>query len=607
MKKSFLFIIALIFSISAVVAQYEKADAVFEKITKEYTLNADGTIEFHYFKQLKLRSYLSFNRLYGETFIVYNPDFQNLKINECFTLMADSTKIEAPGNAFNEVLPRFAAHSAKFNNLREMVVTHTATEIGATLFLDYTITTQKDYWPALMGNEIIQESSPVKEMEIIVNVPVSVELNNKMFGLRTAPEIIIQGNTKIYTWKFAGLEASPKESSIGNYLPGVPRLIFSTADNLEKTIQWIVNQDAFKNPLSQELIDFARKTKTDKSAEIAVLMALQEQVAKNMAFDNVPLEFSAFGARTPDEVWKSNGGAELEKAVLLAALLTAADIRAVPVLVGPKAFYDKNIGDLLTFDHVYVLASTKNEGDIYLSASQTDSQSLEYFSEGNVFIPLNLERSINPKEIGKAENKILAKADFVVDSLSAISGEMNLELMFATNPFLSMVTDQSYAKKLLYGGLSATDAETVKMVSSNTAKSVSTMKIVKKNPFKELSGYYRWELPSIKNGFESWHITYLDTERNCVLEIPFALTEEYEFTVKIPQNYTFINLKSNTEFKNNAGSVKIEFIPKGNTITVLRKLVVAEKEINPANYKDFRALVNAWLDQNQRSVVFKKQ
>lgn len=607
MKKSFLFIIAFIFSISIAVAQYENADAVFEKITKEYTLNQDGTLDFHYFKQLKLQSFLSFNRLYGETFIIYNPDFQNLKINESYTIMADSTKVEAPGNAFNEVLPYFAAHSAHFNNLREMVVTHTATEIGATLFLDYTITTQKDYWPALMGNEVIIESSPVKEMEIIVNVPVSTELTHKMFGLRLEPEVMVQNNMKVYTWKFAGVAASSKEPFVGTYQPGTPRLVFSTSESMENAIQWITSQEAFKAPLTAEMKDFAVKTKAEKNAEIAVLMALQEYLTKNMAFNNVPLEYSAFRVRTPEEIWKSNGGTEFEKAVLLAGLLNAADIRAVPVLAGPKNFYDKKVGSLLLFDHVYVLASTKNEGDIYLSVNRADSQSLEFQMDGNIIIPLNQERSINPKEFGKADNRIFVKADFFADSLEALSGEMNLELYFASNPFLALANNEKSINKQLSGGLSSGDSVAVKIVNSNPAKSSLNMKLLKKNPFKEISGYYRWELPLLKNGFESWHIAFLDTERSSILELPYSLTEEYEFTIKIPQGFTFVNLKSKTEFKNNAGSVKIEFIPKGNTIEVLRKLEVPEKQILPASYADFRALINAWLDQNQRSIVFKKQ
>jgi len=606
MKKPILLIISFIFSISAVIAQYENADAVFEKVTKEYTLNQDGTTEFHYYKQLKLQSFLSFNRLYGETFIVYNPDFQKLKINDSYTIMANGKKIETPGNAFNEVLPRFAAHSSYFNNLREMVVTHTATEIGASLFLDYTVTNDKDFMPALMGDEIIEESSPIKDLEIIVKVPADIELKYKMFNLRTAPEIMIQGNMKIFTWKFSGIDASPKEPFIGTYNEGTPRLIFSTAENMEKIVHWITYQDAFKSPMTEEMKTFADKIKAEKKGEIATLMALQEQVVKNMAFDNVPAEVVAFRSRTPEEVWKSNGGTELEKAILLSALLNEADILAFPVLSGPKEFYDKEVGDLLIFEHVYVQATTKNEGDIYISASQMNNESLEYSSVGDVFVPLDPERSFNSKEIGKSDNQISVMAEFSVDSLSTIAGEMNMELYFAANPFLAMANDQSYAKQLVNGGLSANDVQTIKLTSSNQAKSVLSMKIQKKDPFMEFSGYYRWELPVTRNGFESWHIGYLDPERNSTLEIPFPLVEEYEFMLKIPEGYEFLNLKSKNNLKNKAGSIKIEFIPKANSITVTRKLDITSRQISMANYADFRDLINAWLGQNQRSIVFKK-
>jgi hypothetical protein len=375
---------------------------------------------------------------------------------------------------------------------------------------------------------------------------------------------------------------------------------------MEKVVQWVVSQEAFKSPLTDKMKAFADKTKAEKTDEIGVLIALQEQVAKNMAFDNVPLEFSAFRARTPEEVWKSNGGTELEKAVLLAALLNETDIMAIPVLSGPQEYYIKEFGNLLIFDHVYVLASTKNEGDIYISASQIDNQSLEYLSDGAVFVPLDPERTINPKEIGKSDNRILAKAEFSVDSLTSIAGEMNMELYFAANPFLAMANDQSYAKHLLTGGLSDNDVQSVKLMSSNQAKSVLSMKIIKKDPFKEFSGYYKWELPATKNGFESWHIGFLDTERNSTMEIPFPLAEEYDFLVKIPEGYEYVNLKSKIDLKNKAGSIKIEFIPKGNSIIVTRKLEITSREISKGNYADFRELINAWLDQNQRTILFKK-
>jgi len=64
--------------------------------------------------------------------------------------MADGKKVETPSNAFNEILPSFAAGAPAFNGLRDMVITHTGLERGAVINLDYTLHTAKDNTPALM-------------------------------------------------------------------------------------------------------------------------------------------------------------------------------------------------------------------------------------------------------------------------------------------------------------------------------------------------------------------------------------------------------------------------------------------------------------------------
>ena len=124
-------------------SQDENYDAVYLQLKKEYTLNADGSIDYHYVKKQKLQTYRSFHNLYGETFIVYNPDFQSLKVNDVYTIMADGKKNPSPANAFNEVLPGFAANAPAYNKLREMVITHSGTERNAVLNLDYVLHSKK--------------------------------------------------------------------------------------------------------------------------------------------------------------------------------------------------------------------------------------------------------------------------------------------------------------------------------------------------------------------------------------------------------------------------------------------------------------------------------
>jgi len=606
MKKT-LFLITLVFTFFTVFAQYESADAVFEKVTKEYTLNEDGSMEYHYFKQLKLQSHMSFNRLYGETFIVYNPDFQELKINEAYTILPDSTRLKTPDNAFNEVLPRSAAHSATYNNLREMVVTHTGTEIGATIYLDYTLTTKKGYWPALMGNEVVQESSPVKEMQIIVNVPTNIELLNKMFNLRTGPEIIVKGGVKVYTWNFKGLKASPKEGFRGQCLPGTPRLIFSSAKNMANVKEWVAMKLETKGDPTSELIALVDKIKSEEKDEIKVMLALQKYVVDNLATDRVSLAEAGFNVHYPEQVWQSNGGSQFEKSVLLATLLKLAEISAVPVLAAPQKFFDPKIGDLFIFEDVYVNATTKGYGDILLSATHIDDQALQFKLAGKVLIHLQRTRGeLNEIKLNHVDNKIDMEATIQINDSLHLEGTVEMELLHAANPFLKLSADNKAIGKMLSGNVVCKKDGSVKVANTNPAKSEITMKLGSKNPPSQVAGYYSFELPVMKNGFESFHISYLESERLDPFVLPFSIDENYTYSIEVPAGYEFVNRKVKENLKNKAGSVSITFSPKGNKVEVVRQLNLDNKVIQTAQYAEFRELVNAWLDKNNSKVVFKK-
>ncbi len=603
MKKILIITIAaLIFNTAF--AQQENADAVFEKVTKTYTLNNDGSMSYQYFKQLKLFTHNAFNRFYGETFIVYNPGFQELKINDCYTIIANGNKVEAPDNAFNEVLPRAAAHSAAFNHLREMVVTHTGLELGATIFLDYTITTQKGYFPALMGNEIIEESSPVNEMEIIVKVPTDVELQHKMFKLRTGPEIMVVGSEKVYTWQFKGLKASPKEYFRGDLL-ATPRLIFSNLSKPGVLIDWLTQQKAFDYRLTDEMQAFVGDLK-DESNEIKTLLSIQKEVAKNMKYDHVPLDWLGYRVRTPEVVWKSNGGTELEKAVLLTALLKAADFNAVPVLVAPRKYYDKKVADLSLFEHAIVMVNTKGNGTLYISASEITDQSMEFNFGNNVLAPLykNADFSIMEPSAGKSGIQFSGEFKFTADM--KLSGLIEAELLGAFNPFLSLQEDKNSLKNIISGSMVSKEEGAIKVLNSNPAKTEAQLSVEKEAACKEQLGFYRWALPSAKKGFDSWHISYLNSKREDVFVLPYVLEEKYEFEIEIPAGFEYVNKKQAVNLKNKAGSVKIEISTKKNMISVKRELVLNSKEIPVQDYADFRALINEWLDENMKMIVFRK-
>lgn len=605
MKKNCLIILSLFFA-HFLFSQNENADAIFEKFIKEFTLEADGSTSYREYKQLKLITQFSFNRLYGETFIIYNPEFQNLKINNAYTVMADGSKVITPPNAFNEVLPRDAAFSATANHMKEMVVTHTATEMGATIFLDYTLTSAKGYLPGFMGNVLIQESSPIAELEVIVRIPSDQELNHRMIGLRTGPEIKIEANQKVYAWKFNGVQASPKEPLQGKYQLSAPRLLFTTAIGVAETINWLTNQQAFELQINDEMKAWTDNLRSKQTEEIETLMTIQKAVVENIVFERYNPEWLAYRARTPEEIWKSNGGNKLEKTLLLATLLKYANFNATPAIVGPKSLFDEKAINLTIFDDFVLIMNTKSFGTIYMSAVEISNQSLEYSLAQNIFIPLSKGISRAPVEPMKMDNKINIKGTISFNEELKPSGTMEVELTGANNPFLLLQNDKGKFKSLISNKM-IKDDDAISIKNSNVAKSELLVKVESTESISDNNGYYSWQLPVITGGFEKWRIAYLDKTRQSNLFLPYPIVEKYSYTITLPLDYTLINKRFNERLKNNVGTVSVEIKPKGNQIEINRELKLNTQMIYQIDYNEFRNMINFWLDKNLSTVVFKKK
>ena len=124
MKNTYYYIVTLAMLILAFPVK-AASEAEFGKLSKAYTLHADGSQEMRVQKELTLFTHAAMNRVYGESFIIYNPEFQTLKIHDSYTRQKDGTIVKTPENALLEVLPSVAADAPAYNGLKEMVVVHT--------------------------------------------------------------------------------------------------------------------------------------------------------------------------------------------------------------------------------------------------------------------------------------------------------------------------------------------------------------------------------------------------------------------------------------------------------------------------------------------------
>jgi hypothetical protein len=601
---SFLFISVFFLLNSAYVFSQDENnyDAVYLQLKKEYTLNPDGSMDYRYLKKLKLQTYRSFNSLYGETFIPYNPTFQTLKINEAYTIMTDGSKNPSPANAFNEVLPAFAANAPAYNNLREMVVTHSGTERNAIINLDYELHSNKGFYPCLMGNEVLAEVEPVEEMMVIIRVPIDKKLIFSVLNSSVTPQITKDGNFQLYTWVFTNVPAITTEDfqKGGNDL--TPRLIFSSEKDRLGLYKEFQKQPAFFYAVNEEMknavaLFIDNKDKTD------VALKLQDKVINEFRLYPVPMKYTGFTPRIPQETWNSNGGTLVEKALLLTALLKEAGLVANPVFMIRNNLYDEAIGSLMDIEDVLVKAELAGTGPVYLSLSNLNPQNLFYCDPERVFVELE-QGDIKIEKSPLFKNKVSLNGSFTISEDKQLMGEISFSGDNGTNPYLMLFRDKSKAKSLIGGGLSSGDLKDPSIPKMGIDQSSVVMAVQKDKAFRTDSGYFFFQLPLLTNGIESLGIHLLPKDRITPLEISSQIEENETFKIILSNNMKPFLPNEKKEIKNETGTFSFEVKTQGKKVLIHKSLNLEKKLIQPAEYPDFKALMDHWNADRYREVIF---
>lgn len=611
MKNSVSFFISTIFalSVSAIFCQTTQYDAEYQKLVKEYILQKDGSWDFHYHKEIKLLTYFSFHRLFGETFIVYNPEYQQLKINEAFTVMADGKKVPVPANAFNEVLPGFAAGIPAYNHLREMVVTHTGTEIGSVITLDYTIHSANNFLPFFFGMEEVGESVPVKDLRIIVRVPDEILMKDKITNSRMSPEIIELAGQRSITWSFRDVPALPKTA---NQDPGNKMVIFfSTAKDMTWAFFSFVNQEAFKSNPGPEITRRVESAIKDKKNDLDKILALQAVVIDELKPADIPLQYSGYKVRTPAEVWKSANATTLERAILLSDMLKIARINAYPVAIVNNAWFDNEMGNLAVFDNFMVQVNPRELGRIYLSVNQKQSQNLAYDLQDKTMIQLDPAIESMRTFVEKAaENRLKMEGILKVEDGKTAGGELVLNFEGICNPYFKVRKDSSYVKNMIavdFPVESVSSIEKKKLTESFSEFELSfTPQPVTRNPVSGSlndSGFLFLELPRFKSGFDLWNLLQFTGEGNTPVRLDFPLSEEYSYQISLPSGYTLFTPATKIDLKNDLGELKISFSQSGSEVKVVRSFKLYKDVIASDQMDEFKEMIIAWEKTDFRKII----
>ena len=545
MNKRYFLVILAVCMMAAAFAKAPEKDAVYKLVSKSYTLNTDGSTEFRKRTELQIFTRMTFDH-FGETFITYNPDFQELIINEAYTIRKDGSKVETPQNAFNPMLPEGCTKCERLNGIRTMVVTHTALEYDAVIVLDYTIRSKNFFFQELLEKVDLQEEVPVEKYVVSVTTPdykpAKFVLNGKLSYTESENS---NKNMKTTTMTFADLPALPTDEYL---FPGEYKAVtFYTMDEPHHIVGKIAQQNAMQKFSNQKITDFFRSRVKEDMTDMDKVLSVRDYIHDNIQTNHLDARVLNYMFASPQQVWESNCALPIEKNILLAGVLQSLGYDAQFVF----------LTETLTKDPTSMVYVKVGEIYYYISANEIEDLSLYVLHPKASFIALDDQQWAQ----GKIDIKVDVVADIIIDKGNLSNPQVDVKRKNVESPL----------------------TETLRPQEIEVAKaSVSQIN----NKYYELTiddGNYGTQVRSVNIHNDRQYDVCTD-----------GAVEKYVYTVKLPANVRVLTKPVHKEITVEKAKLLIDVQINGQTVTITRQLNLPFDWVTAKSAKAFKAMMGEW-------------
>ena len=545
MNKRYFLVILAVCMMAAAFAKAPEKDAVYKLVSKSYTLNTDGSTEFRKRTELQIFTRMTFDH-FGETFITYNPDFQELIINEAYTIRKDGSKVETPQNAFNPMLPEGCTKCERLNGIRTMVVTHTALEYDAVIVLDYTIRSKNFFFQELLEKVDLQEEVPVEKYVVSVTTPdykpAKFVLNGKLSYTESENS---NKNMKTTTMTFADLPALPTDEYL---FPGEYNAVtFYTMDEPHHIVGKIAQQNAMQKFSNQKITDFFRSRVKEDMTDMDKVLSVRDYIHDNIQTNHLDARVLNYMFASPQQVWESNCALPIEKNILLAGVLQSLGYDAQFVF----------LTETLTKDPTSMVYVKVGEIYYYISANEVEDLSLYVLHPKASFIALDDQQWAQ----GKIDIKVDVVADIIIDKGNLNNPQVEVKRKNVESPL----------------------TETLRPQEIEVAKaSVSQIN----NKYYELTiddGNYGTQVRSVNIHNDRQYDVCTD-----------GAVEKYAYTVKLPANVRVLTKPVHKEITVEKAKLLIDVQIDGQTVTITRQLNLPFAWVTAKSAKAFKAMMGEW-------------
>ena len=339
--------IAKIISAAPGSSNYPQAGALVLLAEEGVEINENNTLEsnVHYLvKILNERGKEGF----AESLIEYDSTFEKVELIFARTIKADGSVTYVGSRHIRDVSKYL--NFPLYSNARVFIISFPEVAIGSVLEYKLKIkrsqlVNKKDFFLSYP----LQGYEPVIAAEFSVTIPkdkalrlkfINQEYNNFAAGLK--PEKTGKGERSVYRWKFKNIPQIIPEPGMPPDVEINPTVLFSTFFDWQNVYNWwwslakdkIMPDPQIKNKVRQ--IVKARHSELDKAR------AIYNFCAREIRYVAVEYGQAGYEPHSAGDIFRNKYGDCKDQSVLLVTMLREAGLKAYPVLISTKSYYNMN-------------------------------------------------------------------------------------------------------------------------------------------------------------------------------------------------------------------------------------------------------------------------
>jgi transglutaminase-like putative cysteine protease len=382
MMRYFVFIgiaFLLVITIFSTVLSQESVDRILEKAERAtestqsdavillgegvYTVEADGRGIWICHQQILLLSWEAID-FYGELYLPYSDDLEDLVLDYARTILSDGTVSDLDESAVYDVPYLEMEDAPVYSDACVLCASMPALKPGAVIDFQYTVREKIPIVPGEFSTAwLLGWDDPVVESRFVVDAPAGMALRWHVEGITLSPEIQTISQRVQYT--FLATDLPPIGFEPGMPAPSAvsPHIVVSSLESWGQIAAWWSELADGKAKADAAIAAKVEELTGILQTEQEKVSALYDFVAREIRYVVLEFGMGGFEPRPASSTFKSRYGDCKDQAMLLIAMLELIGVEACPVLLNTLEGYHQDFSlppFLATFDHVIVALPTED-------------------------------------------------------------------------------------------------------------------------------------------------------------------------------------------------------------------------------------------------------